>query len=254
MDLQIQKHLDEEGWYLSQLGDFVKLPVEIRWMIWEDLFQNIHSITRTTKSHNGRLLGILGCSRILYHEITHLLYKGIQHGIQICDDEPMWLVALSSKYVYATWAVGTVEAMSRHIRNFPHERVEEKSISIKVAGPDISEGDYMGYLRGIGQLLYRAVNLFDILTRVGPPRDVMQHVHIDVTGEWWHLRCKSCTDYRQARIEDIVNPFTSFRSYDIIGPEHIKSYLEPRLPLPKFSFSDFPYPWNTLGETDPERS
>jgi hypothetical protein len=80
MNYNNQNYLDEEGWYVSQLGDFARFPVEIRLMIWEELFQNINSTTLTIMSHGGRLLGILGCSRALYNEITQLLYKDIKHA------------------------------------------------------------------------------------------------------------------------------------------------------------------------------
>jgi hypothetical protein len=170
------------------------------------------------------------------------------HEIQICDGGPMWLVTLSSKYVYTTWTVTTKDAICRHMRCFPQERVQEKSIRVKVAGPDVSDGDYCGSLFGIGHLLHRASMLFEILPCI--PRDMIHHVHINVTGEWWNLRCPDCTDGRSARVEDIVNLFT-FWAYDITGPGYIKSYLESRLPLPKFTFSHFHY--NTLGETNSEQ-
>lgn len=164
----------------------------------------------------------------------------------------MWVVALSSKYLYATWAVETVEAMSRHTRYFPHERVEYNSISIKITGPEVSEGNHLGYICGTSQLLYRAATLFYILTWFGPPQDVMKHLHINFIEEWWNSRCKICTADREARVRDVVNLVTSFRSLDIIGPEHKRPYLELRLPLPKCTLLHIPYP--SLGERDSKHS
>jgi hypothetical protein len=114
-----------------QLGNFAKLPLELRLLIWEYLFCKIY-----TTPH---VLSILRCSRYLYQEIADHLYRGMRHEIQIpfTDNSLKWLyVRLSSKNMSAKWrGLKNFKAVRGYLHNFPHTRIEEKEIFVNTILP-----------------------------------------------------------------------------------------------------------------------
>lgn len=112
----------------TQLGNFEKLPLEIRLLIWECLFYDIHTAPR--------VLSILRCSRYLYQEISDHLYKGMRHEIRIpgADDSLKWLyVRLVSNRMSVKWrGLKNIKAVRKHLQNFPHKRIEGKEIFLGV--------------------------------------------------------------------------------------------------------------------------
>ncbi|KAJ5213512.1 hypothetical protein N7449_000681 [Penicillium cf. viridicatum] len=112
----------------TQLGNFEKLPLEIRLLIWECLFYDIHTAPR--------VLSILRCNRYLYQEISDHLYKGMRHEIRIsgADDSLKWLyVRLFSNRMSVKWrGLKNIKAVRKHLQNFPHERIEGKEIFLNV--------------------------------------------------------------------------------------------------------------------------
>lgn len=112
----------------TQLGNFEMLPPEIRLLIWECLFYEIHRAPH--------VLSILHCSRYLYQEISDHLYKGMRHGIRIsgADDTLKWLyVRLFSNRMSVKWrGLKNIKAVRKHLQNFPHGRIEGKEIFLNV--------------------------------------------------------------------------------------------------------------------------
>lgn len=112
----------------TQLGNFAKLPLEIRLLIWEYLFYDIHTAPR--------VLSILRCNRYLYQEISDHLYKGMRHEIRISgpDDCLKWLyVRLISNRMSVKWrGLKNIKAVRKHLQTFPHERIEGKEIFLNV--------------------------------------------------------------------------------------------------------------------------
>ncbi|CAG7935463.1 unnamed protein product [Penicillium nalgiovense] len=112
----------------AQLGNFAKLPLELRLLVWEYLFRNIHTIPH--------VLSILRCSRYLYQEIADHLYRGMRHEIRISftdDSLKRPYVRLLSKNMPAKWrGLKNSKAVRRHLHSFPHERIEGKEIFVNI--------------------------------------------------------------------------------------------------------------------------
>ncbi|KOS47351.1 hypothetical protein ACN38_g1694 [Penicillium nordicum] len=136
----------------TQLGNFEKLPFEIRLLIWECLFYDIH-----TAPH---VLSILRCSRYLYQEISDHLYKGMRHEIRISGarDSLKWLyVRLASNRMPVKWrGLETIKAVRKHLHNFPHKRIEGHEIFLNAR---LSLKDYDQIIR----LREKANRLLEIL-------------------------------------------------------------------------------------------
>lgn len=110
----------------AHLGNFVKLPLEIRFLIWEYLFYDIH-----TAPH---VLSILRCNRHLYQEISDHLYNRTRHELRIScsNDSVNWLYVrlLSNRMSAKWWGLKNIKAVRRHLYSFPHKRIEGKEIFV----------------------------------------------------------------------------------------------------------------------------
>jgi hypothetical protein len=65
----------------SQLGILEKIPVEIRFLIWEKLFALIPSTQLKDTATTTNTLSIIASSRFLCNEISHHLYARLNHEI-----------------------------------------------------------------------------------------------------------------------------------------------------------------------------
>lgn len=112
----------------TQLGNFSRLPLEIRLLIWECLFYDIHT--------SPRVLSILRCNRYLYQEISDHLYKGMRHKIRISgpDDSLKWLYVrlVSNRMPAKCRGLKNIKAVRKHVQNFPHNRIKGKEIFLNV--------------------------------------------------------------------------------------------------------------------------
>ncbi|KGO74427.1 hypothetical protein PITC_019600 [Penicillium italicum] len=137
----------------AQLGKLAKLPLEIRFFIWESLFYGIYTAPNA--------LSILRCNRYLYQEISDHLYNGMRHEIRIsgADGNLKWLyVCLVSKRMPAKWrGLKNINAVRRHLHNFPHKRIEGSEIFVNIT---LSSHENFNQIM---QLEQKAARLVDIL-------------------------------------------------------------------------------------------
>ncbi|KAJ5558604.1 hypothetical protein N7461_002576 [Penicillium sp. DV-2018c] len=101
---------------VAQLGTFAKLPLELRWTIWESVFDEIHSTPFA--------LAILRCSRYLYQEISDHLFEDFEHEFQIAG---------GLRFNFTTrrthshgWELKNIEAVRNHLHTFPWRKVGGK--------------------------------------------------------------------------------------------------------------------------------
>ncbi|KXG47379.1 uncharacterized protein PGRI_012490 [Penicillium griseofulvum] len=139
----------------TQLGNFAKLPLEIRLMIWENLFYDIHAAPH--------ILSILRCNSHLYQEISSHVYSGMKHEIRISSTKSLkWLyVRLISKRMPAKWrGLENIKAVQKHLTNFPHDKIKGKEIFVNIILSSRNDIDQMM------QLEDKANRLVDILEAV----------------------------------------------------------------------------------------
>lgn len=128
---------------VAQLGTFAKLPLELRWMIWESVFDEIHSTPFA--------LAILLCSRYLYQEISDHLFKDFEHEFQ---------VAGGLRFNFTTrrthnhgWELKTIEAVRNHLHTFPWRRIGGKMFVNISPPPQEDPGQILQILQKVNQLI-----------------------------------------------------------------------------------------------------
>lgn len=213
MDLISQSSLDTEAKCLAQLGNFAKLPTEIRLCIWEFLFLGLQ---KAAHCHlRPSTLSILSCSRYLYHEISPHFYKGMQHAIQLCPlhAEQSWMsLGIFSPKVTATWILKDIDEVRDHLNKFPLGRMRDDCLHVEI--PPSTRRD-PGRIIQLWQKTNELVNILTALPQV-------PHVRVRLLGTW-HQRGKPMesikyTDGYRPDYEIVLLPFTRLRSWDCILP------------------------------------
>ncbi|KAJ5086740.1 hypothetical protein NUU61_008047 [Penicillium alfredii] len=203
-----------------QLGTFAKLPTELRFLIWEYLFSEIHKIPGA--------LSILYCSRHLYKEVSSLLYHGITHIIKIYGvyNSRRWLtVHLMSRRLALVWDLKDVETARRHLHNFPHARTPRKQIVVNNFPSQDDPGQ-------IVQLWQRINQFIDIIKKL----PFVPHLRVMLEKSW----------YREGKpIESIKYPTGCRPDQDIV----VMSFLR----LSDWCFSVSPQ-YGTMITNEPDLS
>ncbi|KAJ5953267.1 hypothetical protein N7454_000163 [Penicillium verhagenii] len=111
------------------LGNFHKLPPELRIMIWKELFRAIEelqgphpdSASKTKES----ILSVMQCSKQLHAEVGDILFNNLHHEIEIptASSGPAWYINMSARYLHRIrWPVQNEEALVKHVMSFPHRK------------------------------------------------------------------------------------------------------------------------------------
>jgi hypothetical protein len=108
--------------WLAQLGQFAKLPTEIRLLVWEALFDLIPTLLNPPTEDSVNILSILSCSRLLYNEIAHHLYADMARGFLICSKEPDTVgirMQLTSRWVTIERDLDNIQTTRKILEHFP---------------------------------------------------------------------------------------------------------------------------------------
>lgn len=168
-------NLDTQPTCLAQLGNFSKLPTELRLTIWETLLRSTYAHSHPEVRMN--ILSILCCSRYLYHEISYLVYEDMIHGIhthpspsgESCVD-----MDISTKRLIVKRELKNDEALRRHIHNFPHDRIPKRGLGVYITHPSrIDPGQMVQTWHTINRL----VDVLNTLPRI-------PYLYIQLTGKW----------------------------------------------------------------------
>ncbi|OQE29857.1 hypothetical protein PENSTE_c002G08895 [Penicillium steckii] len=125
---------------MLQLGNFVKLPVEVRFLIWDELFSAIEKMPKSEKEPSAKLLSILRCSSSLYEEVSPQLYHGLKHIIyvnSVYHRSYFVKAVVSSKKINCMRKLKDRAALRSHIMRFPFSKIEELHIIISSPKQDI---------------------------------------------------------------------------------------------------------------------
>lgn len=201
----------------AQLGGFSKLPPELRFRIWNYLFDGI--FTKTQKQHNNKLircgilktpltyskynritphpLAILFCNRFINEETSHLLYRErmrlIRFDVLYTEEEEMIFFAdVVPKFgTYQQIHFSCFEDALQFLRNFPLSRMERCAPSIRVmilgwCDPDDTKKLLEVTLK-IVDTLKNTPNGKNIAFRTYHPRNRGPYLK-DVSRDWFHQR------------------------------------------------------------------
>ncbi|KAN0070377.1 hypothetical protein V8E54_011246 [Elaphomyces granulatus] len=123
------------------MGDFAKLPSEIRLLIWEYyLFNHRGPGTCTCTGAAGKTapgLSILRASRSLYNEISHHLYTGLRPNV-LLTPRCFWItINMKGKkrdFIRAKWRFNDeADAIHHGFQNFPYHKVD---LIVNIYAPD----------------------------------------------------------------------------------------------------------------------
>lgn len=117
-----------QGPGVSQLGAFTKLPLELRRIIWESVFDQIHSAPFA--------LAILRCSRHLYQEISGHLFDNFEHEFRVADG--LRFNFTTKQTCSQGWELRNIDAVRSHLHNFPWAKVGTEMF-VNILAP--AEGD-----------------------------------------------------------------------------------------------------------------
>jgi hypothetical protein len=108
------------------LGNFAKLPPEIRLLIWERLFAlcRFHAYWPSRDRSEAKNLSILYANRTLYREVEHHLYSSLTHtmGLGYYCGRPTIAIYIASKWLSVRWQLDDKADCLRHFQNFPHRK------------------------------------------------------------------------------------------------------------------------------------
>lgn len=186
---------------LAQLGQFAKLPTEIRLLVWEALFNLIPKQLSRPTEHSTNTLSILSCSRFLYYEIAYHLYADMIRVFVICSKEPDKLgirMKVESRRVTIQRDVEDIQTTRNILEHFPRALMRDDTVYVNIRPSKRNDP-------GRIVLLSDRVNMFvNLLTESSyTPR-----VHVELVGRWCQLDGK-------AR-ESIPNPVECRLDYDIV--------------------------------------
>ncbi|KAJ5196786.1 hypothetical protein N7449_007265 [Penicillium cf. viridicatum] len=132
-----------QGPRVSQLGAFTKLPLELRWMIWESVFDQIHSAPFA--------LAILRCSRHLYQEISGHLFENFEHEFRVVDG--LRFNFTTKKTRSQGWELRNIDAVRNHLHSFPWAKVGTKVFVNILPPPEGDPGQIVQIWQNVNQLV-----------------------------------------------------------------------------------------------------
>ncbi|KAJ5613636.1 hypothetical protein N7528_007290 [Penicillium herquei] len=159
---------------IPSMGSFDNLPAEIRFLIWESLFELIRSHSTCKPTVNS--LSILRCNSRLHHEISSLLYK--DHSIHVAIDArpDYWAILKSHPKIMSISQCCMIQdkATARdRLRNFPFQFFRTQEITVTIQPPLLLEAEHILLGEKINQLV-------DIIYELPwTPR-----VRVILNGEW----------------------------------------------------------------------
>ncbi|KAJ9481703.1 hypothetical protein VN97_g11769 [Penicillium thymicola] len=128
---------------VSPLGAFTKLPLELRWMIWESVFEQIHSVPFA--------LAIMRCSRRLYQEISGHLFENFEHEFRVADG--LRFNFTTKKTSSQGWELWNIDAVRSHLHSFPWEKVGTKMFVNVLPAPEGDPGQIVQIWNKVNQLV-----------------------------------------------------------------------------------------------------
>jgi hypothetical protein len=223
-----------EAHFLATLGHFANLPTEIRLLIWDALFCLISAKPNHAIGHPQNPLSILCCSRYLYNEIAHHLYKNMKRSFMICSqepDKPGIGFRIKSRCFKVDRISDNIQTTQRILEHFPCAKMRDNSIRVRIQHSSRADP-------GRIILLSERVNKFvKALTELSnPPLG-----RVELTGKWVvHGKAKarqSIEDPAAYRCDhDIVLlPFTRLPNWDYILPEDLSALISEEIELSPFT-------------------
>ncbi|KAJ6132650.1 hypothetical protein N7471_007865 [Penicillium samsonianum] len=128
---------------VAQLGTFINLPLELRWMIWESVFDEIHSAPCA--------LAILRCNRYLYREISDHLFGDFEHEFQVSGGLRF---NFTTRQTHSHgWDLKNIEAVRSHLHTFPWAKVGGKMFINILPPPQGDPGQIIQVWQKVNQLV-----------------------------------------------------------------------------------------------------
>lgn len=131
-----------QGPEVPQLGAFTKLPLELRWMIWESVFDQIHSAPFA--------LAILRCSRHLYQGISGHLFENFEHEFRVADGLRF---NFTTKTCSQGWELRNIDAVRSHLHSFPWVKVGTEMFVNILPPPEGDPGQIVQIWQKVNQLV-----------------------------------------------------------------------------------------------------
>lgn len=177
---------ENEELLFAQLGNFAKLPPELRLKIWGYLFSSCCLRTTLPEPGHGRELrnlSILCANQHLYGEVSHYLFSRLRYTINLHPDydKQRWMTAdVYSRGLSVSCDLKDMAEVERHFQSFRHRKPR---LYVKISAPS---------RRDPGQivLLWQKANaLVDLLSPKHQPRRRGLRITIEL-GRGWHCRGK----------------------------------------------------------------
>ncbi|KAJ5237679.1 hypothetical protein N7489_007770 [Penicillium chrysogenum] len=128
---------------VAQLGTFAKLPLELRWTIWESVFDEIHSASFA--------LAILRCSRYLYQEISDHLFEDFEHEFQVAGGLRFNFTTRQTQR--QGWELKNIEAIRCHLHTFPWRKIRGEMFVNISPPPQEDPGQVVQIWQKVNQLI-----------------------------------------------------------------------------------------------------
>lgn len=132
-----------QGPGVSQLGAFTKLPLELRWMIWESAFDQIHSAPFA--------FAILRCNRHLYQEISGHLFDTFEHEFRVADG--LRFNFTTKQTCSQGWELKNIDAVHSHLHSFPWAKAGTKMFVNILPPPEGDPGQMVQIWQKVNQLV-----------------------------------------------------------------------------------------------------
>lgn len=161
---------------LMPLGNFSKLPIELRLQIWEELFSDINMALEGQEQPSKNRLSILCCNSYLYEELSSHLYRGLKHIIRIDSSysKTCYLeVGLYSKRFTRALRLKDSIALRDHLLNFPHSKVELQTLYIKISHRRQRISRFINLWLKINDLIHILRNM-----------NSMVKLHVQLSNQW----------------------------------------------------------------------
>lgn len=197
---------------LAQLGQFAKIPIEIRLLVWEGLFLFIPSKADHAIDHSPNILSILCCSRYLYNEISHHLYRDMRCTLLIGSREPDILgmgLQLESRWTIFQRDLYDIQTVRNILENFPRPDMRDDKIYIDVR---CSRNSDPGRIILLSERVNKLVQVLTELSYIPP-------VHVELIGRWYHHNGKAResiqnSDEYRPDYDIVLLPFTRLSDWD----------------------------------------
>ncbi|KAJ5203776.1 uncharacterized protein N7498_004655 [Penicillium cinerascens] len=206
----------------DMLGHFAKLPIELRLLIWDLVFLEIHPYPRRRISPQTNILSILRCSRYLYCEISHRLYNNISPALLVrrVDDKKCWITAgMFSNKIHAQWDLESKGDTQRHIASLPFDKLRDSYLFIEIRP---SSRHDPGQIIQMWQKLNYIVDIIQELPQ--PPC-----VRISLLGRWTvQKRTRESIKYTKGYRPDhdiVMLPFTRLSRWEYSLPSNLSKVI-----------------------------